>query len=79
MHVVSRWPYRVVLFVMLFAGMANGCAAVSLFDQHHTHHHHYDQKSSDIAGRLESLERQVAKLNAPEKTGVAYSSHQTTE
>lgn len=72
----SCWQNQVLCACILLAG--NGCAAVSLFDQNHTHHHHYDRDSSDFADRLESLERRLAKLDAPGTAGVSYTSHETT-
>ncbi|MCA9027840.1 MAG: hypothetical protein KDA86_21705 [Planctomycetaceae bacterium] len=77
MHVSVRRLISSALSTMLLMG--NGCAAVSLFDQHHTHHHHYDGNSSAIADRLESLERRMAKLDQPGRAEIEYSSHETTE
>ena len=58
-----------------------GCAALSLFGQTHTHHHHhnYDCDSSDVATRLESLERRLAKMERPGGSDVQFSSHSSAE
>ena len=77
MPAVSRLRTTAAIAVMLLSG--NGCAALSLLDQTHTHHHYYDSKSSDVAVRVESLERRLAQIDRLEQTGVTYSSHETPE
>ncbi len=77
MQTASRRLTSLVMVVILL--IANGCAAVSLFDQNHTHHHHYDGERSDFAERLESIERRLAKFDQPGRTEIMHSSHESSE
>lgn len=71
-----RFHRHALCATTLMLVLNSGCAALSLFDQTHTHHHHYDCDSSDVANRLESLERRFAQLDRASHGGVTYSTHE---
>ena len=51
----------------LFCCSSIGCAALSLFDETHTHNHqhHYDCQTEEMLSRLNSLEQRVGMMETP--------------